>query len=355
VGGWRSVLTDELLRVQPTPGAHRVALRAGLSVGVPLIAVLLLGRPAWTSYAVFGAFTSLYGRNHVHLSRAAMQASAGAALTVSVVLGVLAGSADSRDWLAVAGCCVVAGLGTLLSSVQDWHPPGPLFLVFAFGAVSSAPHHPGEVPVAAAVCVASVLFSLLVGNAGALLRQQVSLPTRLAPAWTWQPVRFVVAVGIAGALATALGAVLGVGHPYWAMVAAVAPLTARGISRQMVRAGHRILGTLLGLVTGAALLTLGLGPVATVLVVVVLQVLTELVVGRNYGLAMLFITPMALLMGQLAAPRPAGSLLLDRGVETVVGGLVAIAIVLLEESLRRRRTRSPSARPGHAEQSSGEA
>ena len=39
----------------------------------------------------------------------------------------------------------------------------------------------------------------------------------------------------------------------------------------------------------------------------------------------------------------------------VVGGLVAIAIVLLEESLRRRRTRSPSARPGHAEQSSGEA
>ena len=210
-------------------------------------------------------------------------------------------------------------------------------------------------PVAAAVCVASVLFSLLVGNAGALLRRQVSRPTRLAPAWTWQPIRFVVAVGVAGALATALGAVLGVGHPYWAMVAAVAPLTARGISRQMVRAGHRILGTLLGLVTGAALLALGLGPVATVLVVVVLQVLTELVVGRNYGLAMLLITPMALLMGQLAAPRPAGSLLLDRGVETVVGGLVAIAIVLLEESLRRRRTRSPSARPGHAEQSSGEA
>lgn len=341
MSGWRSVLTDELLRVQPTPGAHRVALRAGLSVGVPLLAVLLLGRPAWTSYAVFGAFTSLYGRNHVHLSRAAMQASAGAALTVSVVLGVLAGSADSRDWLAVAGCCVVAGLGTLLASVQDWHPPGPLFLVFAFGAVASAPHDLGEAPVAAAVCVASVLFSLLVGNAGALLRRQVSLPTRLAPAWTWQPVRFVVAVGVAGALATALGAVLGVGHPYWAMVAAVAPLTARGISRQMVRAGHRILGTLLGLVTGAALLALGLGPVATVLVVVVLQVLTELVVGRNYGLAMLFITPMALLMGQLAAPRPAGSLLLDRGVETVVGGLVAIAIVLLEESLRRRRIRYP--------------
>ena len=195
---------------------------------------------------------------------------------------------------------------------------------------------------AAAVCSASVLFSLLVGNVGAVLRRQVSLPTRLAPAWTWQPVRFVVAVGVAGTLATALSAVLGVGHPYWAMVAAVAPLTARGVSRQMVRAGHRIIGTLLGLVTGAALLVLGLGPVATVLVVVVLQVLTELVVGRNYGLAMLFITPLALLMGQLASPRPAASLLLDRGVETLVGGAVAVAIVLLEQSLRRHRMRHRS-------------
>ena len=114
------------------------------------------------------------------------------------------------------------------------------------------------------------------------------------------------------------------------------------LTEVLVRAGHRILGTLLGLVTGAVLLSLGLGPVGAVLVVVVLQVLTELVVGRNYGLAMLFITPMALLMGQLSAPRPAGSLLLDRGVETVVGGAVAVAVILLEESLRRRRTLHPA-------------
>src|SRR6476619_6393307 len=148
-----------LLDFRPHAGAHRVALRAGVSVLVPLLVIASIDRPEWTMYAAFGAFTSLYGRNHVHLSRAAMQASAGAALTVSVVLGVLAGSVGSRDWLAVAGCCVVAGLGTLLSSVQDWHPPGPLFLVFAFGAVASAPHELRETPVAAAVCATSVLFS----------------------------------------------------------------------------------------------------------------------------------------------------------------------------------------------------
>jgi fusaric acid resistance family protein len=67
-----------------------------------------------------------------------------------------------------------------------------------------------------------------------------------------------------------------------------------------------------------------------VLVVVVLQVVTELVVARNYALALLFITPMALLMGQLGSSQDAARLLLDRGVETLIGGLVAIGLLVVE-------------------------
>ncbi|MET7969206.1 FUSC family protein [Micromonospora sp. NPDC005305] len=323
-----------LLHVRPAPGAHRVALRAGISVLVPLLAVLAAGHPGWSVYAVFGAFTSFYGRNHVHLSRVAMQASAGAALTGSVVLGVLVGALPSRAWVAVPVAAVVAALGAVLAAAQDWHPPGPLFLVFAFGAVASAPHTVSDVPVAAALAGLSALFSLLVGNAGSVLRRQRSRPARLAHVWTWQPMRYALAVVLAGGVATAVG----IGHPYWAMVAAVAPLSATGVTAQLVRAAHRILGTLLGLLTSAVLLAPALPPYATVLVVAVLQIVTELLVGRNYGLALLFITPMALLMGQLAVARPAGQLLYDRGVETVIGGVVGGAIVLCEPWLRSRLT-----------------
>ncbi|MFC0030593.1 FUSC family protein [Micromonospora chaiyaphumensis] len=326
-----------LLHVRPAPGAHRVALRAGISVLVPLLAVLAAGRPGWSVYAVFGAFTSLYGRNHVHLSRAAMQASAGAALTATVVLGVLVGALPSRAWVAVPVAAAVAALGAVLAAAQDWHPPGPLFLVFAFGAVASAPHAVSDVPVAAALAGASALFSLLVGNVGSVLRRQRSRPARLAHVWTWQPVRCALAVVVAGGVATAVG----IGHPYWAMVAAVAPLSAAGVTAQLVRAAHRILGTLLGLLTSAVLLALALSPYAVVLVVAVLQIVTELLVGRNYGLALLFITPMALLMGQLAVARPAGQLLYDRGVETVIGGIVGGAIVLCEPWLRARLAAGP--------------
>ena len=46
-------------------------------------------------YAAFGAFTSLYGRNHLHMPRVVMQLTVGAAMVVAVVGGVLVGTLSS--------------------------------------------------------------------------------------------------------------------------------------------------------------------------------------------------------------------------------------------------------------------
>ena len=159
----------DLLHLRPHQGAHRVAARAAVSVFVPLAAVTLAGRPEWSAYAAFGAFTSLYGRNHRHLSRATMQATAGAALTVAAVTGVLVGSLPSASWWAVPVAGLVAFAGSHLARAQDWHPPGCLFLVFAFGGCSSAPHVLRDVVPALLVTAASAVFALVVGAVGGLL------------------------------------------------------------------------------------------------------------------------------------------------------------------------------------------
>jgi len=72
-------------------------------------------------------------------------------------------------------------------------------------------------------------------------------------------------------------------------------------------------------------------------------VLTELVVGRNYAAALLFITPLALMMGQLVHTAPPGPLVRDRLLETVLGALVGAVVLLLVPD--RLRPRGP-ARPG---------
>ncbi|WP_370633512.1 FUSC family protein [Dermacoccus sp. Tok2021] len=49
-----------------------------------------------------------------------------------------------------------------------------------------------------------------------------------------------------------------------------------------------------------------------------LQAAAELFVGRNYGIALIFVTPLALLMGQLGHEVAVGPLLFDRAAETAV-------------------------------------
>lgn len=101
-------------------------MRASVSVAVPLVVLWSVGHLEWAIYAVFGAFTSLYGRNHVHLSRFRMQLTLALVLTSTVVVGVAVGLSPHRDWLVVPVAAVAAGIASLLSDAQDWHPPGPL-------------------------------------------------------------------------------------------------------------------------------------------------------------------------------------------------------------------------------------
>lgn len=307
-------LLDQLLRVGPHAGSHRVAVRASVSVAVPLLALWAADHLEWSIYAAFGAFTSLYGRNHVHLSRLQMQLTLAVVMTASVVTGVAVGLSEHRDWIAVAVASVAAGLASLLSDAQDWHPPGPLFVVFALAACASIPSEPGDLVVAALVASGSAAFSVVVGGLGSAWRltraparavRTRMARTSFAAVATRHAARCVLGCAIAGALATASG----VGHPYWAMVSAVVPLAHQDLRGQVVRGLHRIVGTAAGLGLAAAIFALDPRGLVLILVVVALQAAAELWVGRNYAVALVAVTPLALLMVHLLAPTPTGVLL----------------------------------------------
>jgi len=177
--------------------------------------------------------------------------------------------------------------------------------------------------------------------AGGSLTTVMGDPTALARA-----ARYAAAVLIAGSFAT----VVGVGHPSWAMVAAVVPLASADTPRGSLRAIQRVVGTGLGLVLAGGLLGLGTSGWVLVGLVIVLQALAEMFVARNYGFAMVFITPLALMMSTVVAPVPAGPLLRDRAIETVVGAVVGLALTLASSEHRAAlvRTKVPAAPSGRA-------
>jgi uncharacterized membrane protein YccC len=119
------------------------------------------------------------------------------------------------------------------------------------------------------------------------------------------------------------------------MVAAVVPMSAPDTSGRLLRAAQRLAGTLAGVLLAWALLAAGPPPLVVISVAALLQAGAELYVGRNYAVAMLFITPLALSMTHLAHPVPVGGLVADRALDTLVGVAVAAAIALLTHERRQ--------------------
>lgn len=148
----------------------------------------------------------------------------------------------------------------------------------------------------------------------------------------WRPAAFRVAAG--SALAAAMAQVAGFGHPAWASMGATATLQGSTTSHAVVRAVQRAGGTAAGALVAWPLLSMRLGFWAVCASVVALQVVTEVVVGRNYGVAMLTITPMALLMTSLGGSGESGALALDRALDTLLGAVVAVTTLVLLPHVR---------------------
>lgn len=146
--------------------------------------------------------------------------------------------------------------------------------------------------------------------------------------------RLVVAGPVAGALALACD----VGRPDWAVITAAMVLH-QGPDRVLgsYRGLHRFAGTVVGLGVLAAVVWAAPTAVALVVVVAVLLAGTEEYLVRNYGVAMVFITPLALLLGGAGVPHDFAVVARDRLLETVIGVLVAVAVLWVVLPFAHRR------------------
>ncbi|WJS89856.1 FUSC family protein [Microbacterium testaceum] len=330
-----------VIRVGPHRGDHRVALRAVLSVGVPLLVLLALGRLDLSVYASFGAFAALYGRTDLPRARVRMQAVAGTVLVSCMLIGTALSTLATPAIASVAVVAILAAVVTLFAYRTQWHPPGALFAVFAAGATASFPATGATFLTVLVVGGASVLWSLLVTCVFVVARRgSWRRPTRTRPPIGSVAWEMTATVGVAALLAGVAGALLIGTHWYWAMVGAVAAVGGAHVTARLIRGVQRLVGTLLGVLIAAGLLALDLPSWIVLLVAVALQAGAELFVGRNYGIAMLFITPLALLMVSLASPVAPEMLLRDRVIETVIGVAVGTLVAIVSAGLRRRPARS---------------
>jgi hypothetical protein len=161
------------------------------------------------------------------------------------------------------------------------------------------------------VAVLTTAFCLLIGNSSRLVRSWRT-------PWTIPKPAPLTPEGKQAALREAVGY----------LVAAGVPLVGRSTRHRMRRKIQILL---------ARILLLHPAPWQTVLVIAACQFGAGLFIARQYVLAQIFVTPLALISTLLAAPTALETLPRDRIVETVIGTAVGIAVVVAPAAWRRMR------------------
>ncbi|MDQ0578082.1 FUSC family protein [Streptomyces rishiriensis] len=331
-------LASSLLPLKPNTARVRVGVRAAVCAALPVALGAATGHTVTGLIASTGSLAALYSADAAPRREAFTVGSAAAVLVLSLACGTLAAH---HPWPAVAVTALWTALVSYACTALAARPPGMMMfvLVCALGTVL-----PGNVLLLAAATAATGAAATLLSVLDQAWRTRRGQPepvhnnraarartaARLAVAFNPAGSPFVLmALRSAGAVATA-GAVsilLGLERPYWAMATAAAVLS-RGnqTSTAANRALQRLLGTLAGCLLAALLLMAHPRAWAAALVLAALTFATELFVSRNYALAMVFVTPMALLLVDAAGPaQPVGALLTSRAVETFLGCAAALA------------------------------
>ncbi|MFG2560369.1 FUSC family protein [Streptomyces sp. NPDC048496] len=144
----------------------------------------------------------------------------------------------------------------------------------------------------------------------------------LAPGSPLLPIAARTLIGCA--LAGYVSMALGVGRPYWAIVTA-ASLYQANVTLSWNRALQRTLGNLIGVLVFAAVLPVTrTGPLALIGCCLFFNFAAEALITRNYWLGSIAVTPMALLVVEFGGTHPAGELIGDRVLDTVIGAAVGL-------------------------------
>ena len=330
-----------------TPASLRNAGMAGLQAGLSiLIAMCITHFSAWShlvAYTALGAMAALFGRAASYRRRHKVLAVSGLLLVIGVAIpGLLAYLGMPTGGLVLV-LALFAGLFTLAEAHWRLGAPGAVIFVFAVGASMSP-----------ADSLSTLCLRIVATCLGAVIAYLVCIVTdraRIAPpdtpvtqhtAWARQ-LHIALRISLGAACSASLVHYAGWHHPAWAAIGAVAVMQGSSLHSTMNRSLQRMAGTVVGACLAWVILSLEPTFLGLAIAVVTFQIVTEIVIGFNYALGQVAITPMALLMTYMANPISSSTMPIERILDSIVGALIGIVFALLFSSaddrhmLHRRR------------------
>ncbi|MBU1364669.1 MAG: FUSC family protein [Gammaproteobacteria bacterium] len=330
--GWekfRARLRSEvhhLARLNPSDRRWPVPFCGALAIGLPLFV------GAWFDHLDYGLISSMGGLAFLYMPATplahrlvALMASA-FGLCSCYILGLMT---HFMPLLFVPVLTFIAIAVSMLCRYFMVAPPGSLFFVMAAAIGAYSPVEFLQIPTFVGLLTMGSLLACLIGFLYSLYA------LRLAPAQPVPPlpplnVDFVVfdslVIGVFVGISLVLAQLFALDRPYWVPVSCLAVIQGASLRAVWSKQVHRIAGTAIGLIVAWGLLMLPLDRWSVSLMMMALAFIIETLVVRHYGLAVVFITPLTILLADAAQlGHGASTVILEaRLVDTVLGSVVGL-------------------------------
>lgn len=299
---------------------------AALASGLPLLVGLYFDRLDYGVVSSLGGLVFLYTPATPLAHRMLVLMACSFGMTACYALGILS---QYLPLLRVPMLTGIAILIVMLCQVYAIGPPRGLFFMMPAALGAFTPIDLLQLPLQVGLLALGCLLACLIAFIYSLhaLRVQAPAPVTPLPAPDFdQMLVLPVVTGLSVGGSLLLAVALQLERPYWVPLTCITVIQGATLHAIWLRQLQRIVGTAIGLLLAMALLGLPLAPWHFPLVIIALTFVVESLVVRQYGLAVIFITPMTLLLAEAAriGLEPADSLLQARLLDTLVGSVAGL-------------------------------
>lgn len=324
----------ELLHIRETDDTVTRVFGAGLSTAIPLFLGYVTGEMRIGTLGALGAFAFLSFTPLPSTQLAKRILKMGLGIMGGFYLGLLS---TLVPWLIPVVIGFVSLCGYLITRILRIPNPGAFFVIMvtAMGTgmkLEFAEMLPAVLYVGVGVAT-SVLMAVLAGKINSFSqlwtvpKEQTPYRKRLQEAVEYDSELLLSSLHHAAILffAAYVGQSLGFANPYWITISTAAVLQGRQLKLIFHRNLQRIIGGMVGLLLGLFLFSLNLGTLESICTIVILNVLVEYAMVRNYGLANFFTNPLSLLLSSLSSSLFVNELFGARFVGLIIGSLIGLA------------------------------
>lgn len=297
---------------------------AALCIGTPLLMGWYFGRIDLGASACLGGLVILY------LPRAGVTATMVTLITcsfgfmVSHALGLL------FSFNANAAALTVGAFSGLIHWIKNYfgmRPPGNFFFIMLMSVGACQPFHPADIPMRIGLLGLGTMFACLLALAYSLYRirkgQKIEQNLIVVRVKHYTNISESLVVGSFAAVSLLAAHALRLGFPYWVPISCLAVMQGIDSGHILRRGIQRVSGTFLGLGLATVLLKLQLPSLGLCLCIILLQFTIEMLVVRNYALAVVFITPLTIFLAETTNPQLQGNgVILHRFWDIALGSFI---------------------------------